>query len=74
MALVPTVDTNEVAARTDTSSVLGDIAAKMTYAIDREVERRVRLGLPEWVSRDGAIDDLNAGLVLTRRAEASKTA
>ena len=71
---MPTVDTDDVAARTDTSSVVDDIEAKMTYAIDREVERLVRLGLPVWVSRDGAIEDLNAGLVLTRQAEASRTA
>ena len=44
----------------------------MTYAIDREVERLVRLGLPVWVSRDGTIEDLNAGLTLTRQAEAAK--
>ena len=74
MAVVPTVDTNEVAVQTDTSPVLGDSTAKMIYAIDREVERLVRLGLPVWVSRDGAIEDLNAGLVLTRQAETSKTA
>jgi len=54
--------------------VLNDMAAKMTDAIDREVERLVRLGLPVWVSRDGAVVDLNADLALTRQAESAKTA
>jgi hypothetical protein len=71
---VPTVDTDGVATRSDTSPVLYDMAAKMTGAIDREVERLVRLGLPVWVSRDGAVVDLNPELVLTRQAEAAKTA
>ncbi len=72
---MPTVDTDGVATRSDTSPVLDDIAAKMSDAIDREVERLVRLGLPVWVSRDGAVKDLNAdlALTLTRQAEATKT-
>jgi len=71
---VSTVDTYGVATRSDTSPVLNDMAAKMTDAIDREVERLVRLGLPVWVSRDGAVVDLNADLALTRQAESAKTA
>lgn len=73
MVFVSTVDTNGVATRTDPSPELGDIATKMTSAIGREVERLVRLGLPVWVSRDGAIENLNADLVLTRQAEADTT-
>jgi hypothetical protein len=57
-----------------TSPVLNDIATKMTGAIDREVERLVRLGLPVWVSQNGKVEDLNAGLALTRQAQAAKTA
>jgi len=72
--LVPTADTNEVATGTDTLPVFDDIAAKMSHAIDREIQRLVRLGLPVWVSRDGAVEDLNADLALTRQAEASRTA
>ncbi|MGH9129281.1 MAG: hypothetical protein ACRDY2_10020 [Acidimicrobiales bacterium] len=68
---MPTVDTDAVAG---TSPAVDGIATKMTSAIDREVERLARLGLPVWVSRDGAIEDLNADLALTRQAGASKTA
>jgi len=74
MILVPAVDTNGVAPRTDTSSAFDDTAVKMTRAIDQEVERIVRLGLPVWVSRDGVIENLNTDLVLTRRAGAVKSA
>ncbi len=46
----------------------------MTDAIDEEVERLVRLGLPVWVSRNGVVEDLNADLALTRQADAARTA
>lgn len=71
---MPIVDIDGVATRSDTAPVLNGIVAKMTEAIDREVERLVRLGLPVWVSRDGTVVDLNADLALTRQVEAAKTA
>lgn len=74
MVRVPAVDTSGVTTPTGTSPAFDDITAKMTHAIDHEVERLVRLGLPVWVSRDGVVEDLNADLVLTRRAEAAKSA
>ena len=42
------------------SPIFGDVVAKMTLAIDEEVARRYRLGLPVIVDRGNGIEDLNA--------------
>jgi hypothetical protein len=42
------------------SPVFGDIPAKAATAARREVERRLRLGLPVIVDRGDGIEDLNA--------------
>jgi hypothetical protein len=42
------------------SPVFGDLAAKVAVAAKREVERRLRLGLPVIVDRGNGIEDLNA--------------
>jgi hypothetical protein len=42
------------------SPVFGDIPAKVTKALRREVERRRLLGLPVYVDRGNGVEDLNA--------------
>jgi hypothetical protein len=55
------VDANEVAARDEwVSPVFGDIVAKMTVAVNLEVERRLGLGLPVVVDRGNGIEELAA--------------
>jgi hypothetical protein len=55
------VDADEVATwAVWVSPVFGDIVAKMTVAVNLEVERRLRLGLPVVVDRGNGIEDLPA--------------
>lgn len=42
------------------SPVFGDIPAKVATAAQREVERRLRLGLPVIVDRGDGVEDLSA--------------
>ncbi len=42
------------------SPVFGDIPTKVAVAAKREVERRLRLGLPVFVDRGNGVEDLNA--------------
>jgi hypothetical protein len=41
------------------SPVFGDIVAKMILAVDLEVERRLRSGLPVVVERGNGIEQIN---------------
>jgi len=41
------------------SPVFGDLIAKATLAIDLEIERRLRLGLPVVVDRGSGVEQLN---------------
>jgi len=55
------VDADEVATwAVWVSPVFGDIVAKMTVAVNLEVERRLRLGLPVVVDRGNGIEELAA--------------
>ena len=55
-----TVDTGEAVSEADwVSPVFGDIVAKMILAVDLEVERRLRSGLPVVVERGNGIEQIN---------------
>jgi hypothetical protein len=62
LALVAqTVGTERPAAHSGVvSPVFGDIAAKMSLAVDEEVERLLRLGIPLVIDRGNGVEVLTA--------------
>ena len=61
MVTVSTLVTGEMSTRTDAvTPTFDDTAAKVKLAVDQEVERRLRLGLPVVVDEGHGIEDLSA--------------
>lgn len=59
MRFVPETDAM-TAPRGWMSPVFGDIVAKIKFAADQEIERRLRLGLPVVVDRGNGVEELTA--------------